>query len=102
VLDFTRQYCAYFENEDVMNSLHHEWFYNDPLLLQACLEKKPPKGGFDLKDIQDVFQANKKSELINHIFHVQTVSRNYSIQAPSITALNLWMTCLKILPSELL
>ena len=101
-MDFTRQYCAYFEDEDVMIiSLHHEWFYNN-LLLQACLEKKPPKGGFDLKDVQDVFQANKKSELINHIFHVQTVSRNYLIQAPSITTLNLWMTCLKILPSELL
>ena len=71
------------------------------ILALILLHFNGPKGGFDLHDIQDVFQKNKNSELINHIFHVKTEARTYSIQAPSITALNLWMACLQINPSEL-
>ena len=100
-MDFTRQYCAYFEDLDVNCAMKIFDCTNKMFFPQAYLEKKPPKGGFDLHDVQDVFQKDKNSDLINHIFHVKTEARTYSIQAPSITTLNLWMACLQINPSEL-
>lgn len=70
---------------------------------QAYLQRETPKGVIHLKDIVQVYQSTKRREhLIKHVFTLETRSRTFLIQAPSIITMELWVACLKLPVSTLM
>lgn len=69
------------------------------LSIQAYENKDVPKGVIRLSDITKVYQnMRKKDHLMRNILTIETSLRTYLVQAPSITTMYIWQTCLSIPP----
>lgn len=49
-----------------------------------------------LDDIKKVSLSTRRIHLMSNLFQVKTPLRTYSIKAPSIISMEIWMACLKL------
>ncbi len=71
------------------------------LLIQSYENREVPKGVIRLTDITKVYQnVKKKDHLMRNIITIETSLRTYLVQAPSISTMYIWQTCLSMPPDS--